>query len=447
MNNETPHRDHNAQHSFKFTGRSGEFFGIWFVNLLLTILTLGLYSPWAKVRTLQYFYSNTNLADSHFHFLAKPGELFKSRLIAIALFLPFIVAQSLSELYLWATILYGVMIVTYLVILPVILVLVMSFRLRYSAWRGVAFQFNKDYKGSYRVYLAPILVIALIIASITIPIYIAEQSETKQSISEQSITEQLPMDSSIILEPNTEQASPKDANPTEDSLLDIDVLNEDKADTNQLDPLQFIPAAVFTIMYFLLLPYFSFISTRFLARNARFGTSKLKFLASAKDFYVVYSKALAGIVMMAVTWFVVIRFSGAGLEVTTNSSTGLPDGLGSAYAVLIAVTILGLYLLVAYMTSRKYNLLFNNIEIGDGHRLHANASFLGYFWLMVSNSIGIIVSLGFLRAWAMIRTARFYLDCTELAANGSLDEFIAAETQKVNALAEEGADIFDMDLI
>lgn len=46
----------------QFTGKGSEYFGIWIVNLLLTILTLGIYSAWAKVRRLQYFYRNTQLA-------------------------------------------------------------------------------------------------------------------------------------------------------------------------------------------------------------------------------------------------------------------------------------------------------------------------------------------------------------------------------------------------
>lgn len=45
----------------RFCGSGSEYFRIWIVNLLLTIVTLGIYSAWAKVRTLQYFYRNTQL--------------------------------------------------------------------------------------------------------------------------------------------------------------------------------------------------------------------------------------------------------------------------------------------------------------------------------------------------------------------------------------------------
>ncbi|MED5348372.1 MAG: DUF898 family protein, partial [Pseudomonadota bacterium] len=45
-----------TQERFQFHGEGGEFFRIWIVNLVLSIVTLGIYSAWAKVRTKRYFY-------------------------------------------------------------------------------------------------------------------------------------------------------------------------------------------------------------------------------------------------------------------------------------------------------------------------------------------------------------------------------------------------------
>jgi hypothetical protein len=49
---ESPSQDSSARapEQLHFTGSGAEYFGIWIVNLLLTILTLGIYSAWAKVR-------------------------------------------------------------------------------------------------------------------------------------------------------------------------------------------------------------------------------------------------------------------------------------------------------------------------------------------------------------------------------------------------------------
>ena len=47
------------RHQIKFHGDGGNYFAIWLVNIFLSVITLGIYSAWAKVRTYRYFYGNT----------------------------------------------------------------------------------------------------------------------------------------------------------------------------------------------------------------------------------------------------------------------------------------------------------------------------------------------------------------------------------------------------
>jgi uncharacterized membrane protein YjgN (DUF898 family) len=63
-----------ARVPFEFHGNGSEYFRIWIVNVLLSILTLGVYSAWAKVRNKQYFYGNTWINDAGFEYLAKPAQ-------------------------------------------------------------------------------------------------------------------------------------------------------------------------------------------------------------------------------------------------------------------------------------------------------------------------------------------------------------------------------------
>ena len=44
---------------FDFIGRTGEYFRIWVVSLFLSVVTLGIYSAWGKVRKKRYLYSHT----------------------------------------------------------------------------------------------------------------------------------------------------------------------------------------------------------------------------------------------------------------------------------------------------------------------------------------------------------------------------------------------------
>src|SRR3981189_3861669 len=78
----------------EFTGSTGQYFRIWIVNLALTVLTLGLYSAWAKVRKRRYFYTHTRIDGESFEYRGRPIAILKGRLIAVALFLAYIVGGN-----------------------------------------------------------------------------------------------------------------------------------------------------------------------------------------------------------------------------------------------------------------------------------------------------------------------------------------------------------------
>jgi uncharacterized membrane protein YjgN (DUF898 family) len=136
----------------QFSGRGAEFFGIWIVNILLTIVTLGIYSAWAKVRTTQYFYGHTKVDGHSFRYLATPIQILKGRIIAVAVFALISVLSTFSPFF-------GLMAaLAFLIALPWILVQGMKFSLRMTSYRNVRFGFHGTY-GSACIYylLLPIL--------------------------------------------------------------------------------------------------------------------------------------------------------------------------------------------------------------------------------------------------------------------------------------------------
>ena len=124
---------------FEFRGDGAEYFKIWIVNILLTIVTLGVYSAWAKVRNKRYFYSNLYLDGESFRYLADPITILKSRVIAVVVFVAFVV---LSELFPVA----GVVLALALMgITPLLVVRSLNFNHRVSAYRNIQFRFGASY--------------------------------------------------------------------------------------------------------------------------------------------------------------------------------------------------------------------------------------------------------------------------------------------------------------
>ncbi|MCK9201127.1 MAG: YjgN family protein [Gallionella sp.] len=140
------------EHTFEFTADGWEYFRIWIVNLLLTVVTLGIYSAWAKVRRLQYFYRNTRLADAGFEYHGTPMAILKGRLIGAGLLLIYVVAGNLNPVV-------GLVIALLIsAVMPWLIVRSLRFKLHNSSYRGLRFAFTGSDRDAYRVFLLfPIL--------------------------------------------------------------------------------------------------------------------------------------------------------------------------------------------------------------------------------------------------------------------------------------------------
>lgn len=146
----TPESQH---YPFEFRGQAGEYFCIWIVNIALTILTLGIYSAWAKVRTQRYFYGNTRLDGSSFEYLASPWMILKGRLIAVALFAVYWFITNFFPFL-------GIFVfLVFLLLIPWIVARSLAFRARNSAWCNVRFGFLGDYWDVTKAFIFwPILI-------------------------------------------------------------------------------------------------------------------------------------------------------------------------------------------------------------------------------------------------------------------------------------------------
>jgi uncharacterized membrane protein YjgN (DUF898 family) len=130
-----------------FHGSGGEYFRIWIVNLALTLATLGIYSPWAKVRREQYFHRNTELAGSGFDYDARPIAILRGRILAIALLVLVDLGSRVS------TVVSLLASALFVVALPWMLTAALRFRLHHTLHRGLRFAFHGRIAEAARAYL------------------------------------------------------------------------------------------------------------------------------------------------------------------------------------------------------------------------------------------------------------------------------------------------------
>lgn len=135
-----------------FKGKGEAFFGIVIVNWLLTIITLGIYYPWAKAKTLQFIFGQSTLNNDPFTFHGTGKEMFKGFIKAIAFF---IVLMAVLGIFMYLKMPFVGLLIFYLGIIAILpLAIHGSYRYRMSrtSWRGIRFGYRGDKKEFVKLF-------------------------------------------------------------------------------------------------------------------------------------------------------------------------------------------------------------------------------------------------------------------------------------------------------
>jgi len=143
--------------ALQFTGGAGEYFRIWIVNLCLTVVTLGLYSPWAKVRRKRYFYGCTLLEGSAFEYSGSPAAILRGRLLVLGIFAVYSLSQRVLPLLSFALAL------VVIALLPWIIQRALQFNARNSLHRNLRFGFHGG-----KLQILAVLLIAGLLTPVTL---------------------------------------------------------------------------------------------------------------------------------------------------------------------------------------------------------------------------------------------------------------------------------------
>lgn len=120
---------------FDFTGKATVFFKIWIVNMLLSIITFGIYSPWAKVRNNRYIYGSICLNGLAFEYTANPLKILFGRLIVVGIYIIYFILSDFFGLYNFAL---GILVV-FILSIPFLIRQSICFKARYTRYQGVSF--------------------------------------------------------------------------------------------------------------------------------------------------------------------------------------------------------------------------------------------------------------------------------------------------------------------
>ena len=164
-----------------FHGAGGTLFGIHLVNTLFTLLTLGFYYYWGKVRVRKYLFGQTEFAGDRFSYHGNARELLNGALKASLVFgVPYYLLSNVGpflELNMAAQIvLQAAGWLLLLLFIPVAIVSSRRYRMSRSAWRGIRFSFQGKALDFLKLWLA-----GYVLTGITLGLYYPYFSTKKQT--------------------------------------------------------------------------------------------------------------------------------------------------------------------------------------------------------------------------------------------------------------------------
>lgn len=140
---------------FIFTGNGVDYCQLWLVNILVCVLSAGLLYPWAHVRSLRYFYQNTQLDNAEFQYTSNPQGIFLIQFSLIIYLVGLLYAFFAAPMY------FAVGVVLLMALLPLYWFESTQFQWRHSFYRNAGFEYKALLRDAYMAFLVWPLVILL----------------------------------------------------------------------------------------------------------------------------------------------------------------------------------------------------------------------------------------------------------------------------------------------
>lgn len=376
----------------KFHGTGRQFFNIWIVNILLTIVTLGIYAAWAHVRTKKYFYGNTELAGDRFEYLATPKQVLIGYLVMFVLFV------------LATTPILGTLIMLILLIAsPWLIQRSLRFNAQMTRFRGIRFDFKGSVKDAFVSFVVRPLLGVLILLIIAVLLF------------------------GFV------------------HLLDIE----------QSSYLIACICFLILVSLLLLLYYGSWVSKgiyTYVHNNYFYGSEQFNAQYNTNTFFklnlisVLIVLAILAVPLLFSFGLIATLFEMDELELSLALTARMLTGL-TALCISLTLT-LAILIGSAYYTCKTRNYTYNQTFIGQDKKYHLSSTMVvgSYIILLVSNFLMVIFSLGLFSPFARVRLARYLASATQV--HGDLDELTTKELSmnKTSSIGDAVATGFDFNV-
>lgn len=386
----------------RFSGTGGEYFRVWIVNLLLSIITLGLYTPWARRRSARYFYDHTQIAGSPLEFTAPLRKMVVSFILFALLYLAYKIAAETGQ---------DTMVLVFIIgaaaLAPYIWGSAMRFRLASTRWRGLQLHFAAGWKD---VYLAswPIFVMAALWIAISFGLEVLAADLGAPAVRKPRGV-QFPVVSAPMW-----------------GLIALGV-----------------------VVSLLCIIRVEFNYKSLLVLRAGIGQQRGRWKPVYGDFVRIW---VATIVVFLLGVALILAM---GTSAIYTLQAMFQQARGPALFILVFLVVIGIFLgLVlasaparAYREARMFRLIWSNVGLGQIARFKCDLRHWAFVRLRIKNILLTLLTLGFYRPYARVSEYRLKADSVTLHVKGGLDQLVGELVKQQEGLGDALADAAGLDIV
>lgn len=384
-------QDSENFYHLQFHGKLSDYFKIWIVNAFLTVLTLGIYSPWAKVRKMKYMNQATEFRGSRMDYHAEPFPILVGRLIAICLFGLYFMGGNISPVL-------GIVGLGLIFILaPILFVKSIRFKAKNTSYRNIHFSFRGTIREAYKIWLR-----YFSFFFITTLLFFINMVFFKETLSAEAIktTGHVWTQFPVMIQ------------------MSIPIIN-------LIYAIKMAPRILNSIYHFIYDHMF-------------FGNTPISIQCDTKSVF----KEVVWKCYKLIGLMVIILIG----EIALISVMRV-FGIGNFGLILLIPLVLLLYLSILYISFLFPYLIttfvWGNLHAG-AYRSQINLPKKDFMKIVFTNLFGILFSLGLLIPWAELRFRKLVTEAKSFNVD-DLDQFVAASADSTSALSTEILDIFDFD--
>lgn len=380
--------EHAQAWPVRFSGVGRDYFRIWLVNLLLTVLTLGLFRPWAEARALRYLQAHTWVAGHALVYRGRPHVLPGAGWFALSLLGlggamatgwplagagAYALVAALVPLWWWKA---------------------WRVRVEQTTWRGLHLDFHGSVAGAYRALALPLVIGALG----------AAMAASWLASAAGMLTEPMPSGLGEAMRP---------------------------------------ALAVLAAVFLVGLPYFIWLIKRYQHGYCSLGPLELQWKATPEMLYGLSARVAAlSLVPLALVGGLVWSLGEAGPWLRAHPGWAAVAGIG--FIVLATAALLGCFGLARpYAQVQLQNLVWS--KTGNRYlRLRSTLRLGPYLRLQGRNTLLLLCTLGLYWPWAVVATRRMRLDAVTLISRVVPDDLVASAQRRQAGPA--GEELFSLDL-